>query len=111
MLIFKKSLEHYNTDIFAKTLKSEIENLPTGSLPLHKGTTQGGMVDDSDISATIIKFSANETAVQAKVGVFFNEVIGGCSCGDDPLSENAYCEILLLIDQETGEVSFAIIKE
>jgi len=111
MPILKKSLQNYNSDEFSKTLKAELTVLKKGVLPLYAGTTQGGMVDDSNISVTIINFSDNDNAIQAKVGVFFNEVIGGCSCGDDPLSENAYCEFMVRIDKETAQASFNSIDD
>lgn len=88
-----------------------MENLEASVLPLDKGTTQGGLVDDSNISATIINFTEEEGYIQAKVGVFFNEIIGGCSCGDDPLSENAYCEIQVSIDKATAEAEFSVTSE
>jgi hypothetical protein len=47
----------------------------------------------------------------ARVGIFFNEVVGGCSCGDDPLSVNAYCKIQVSIDRASAEAEFAVIPE
>ena len=47
----------------------------------------------------------------ARVGIFFNEVVGGCSCGDDPLSVNAYCQIQVSIDRASAEAEFAVIAE
>jgi hypothetical protein len=37
------------------------------------------------------------------VGVFFREIVGGCSCGDEPFAADGYCEIELRIDKETAE--------
>jgi len=109
MTILKRSLQSYPDKEFSKVLKAEITELGEGKLPLHKGTAQGGIVDDSNLSVTVINHSADDNFIQAKVGVFFNEVIGGCSCGDDPLSENAYCELQVLIDRKTAQTSFQII--
>lgn len=108
---FTTSLTNWGSDSFSQTLKNEMENLEASVLPLDKGTTQGGLVDDSNISATIINFTEEEGYIQAKVGVFFNEIIGGCSCGDDPLSENAYCEIQVSIDKATAEAEFSVTSE
>ena len=47
--------------------------------------------------------------VQAKVGVFFSEIVGGCSCGDDPITVNAYCEILVSIDKKTAQAVCSIV--
>jgi hypothetical protein len=96
---------------FARELKREIEGLESGVLPLHRGTFQGGQVDDRDISATIVSVAERADVILARVGVFFNEVVGGCSCGDDPSSENAYCEIQVRIDKETGEMDFDAIPQ
>ncbi|MDQ7074552.1 MAG: hypothetical protein Q9O24_05235 [Gammaproteobacteria bacterium] len=38
------------------------------------------------------------------MGSFFSEIVSGCCCGDEPtMSENAYCELQLLIDPESAE--------
>jgi len=108
---FTTPLTHWNTDLFNSSLKSEIQNLKSGVLPLHLATTRGGMVDDSNISASIINSSASKHLIQAKVGVFFNEIIGGCNCHDAPASENTYCEILVSIDLHTAETTFSLIAE
>ncbi|MDH5472618.1 MAG: glucosamine--fructose-6-phosphate aminotransferase [Gammaproteobacteria bacterium] len=105
------SLNAWNTESFNHTLKNEIENLAPGILPLEQTTTQGGMVDDKNISATITSSSETGELIQVKTGIFFNEIIGGCSCGDDPASENAYCEIMISIDKKTATATFKIITE
>lgn len=109
MLKFSNAIQAWNTDAFSKSLKQDIEALEKGVLPLEKGTTQGGLVDDSNITATIMSFSENENSILVKAGVFFTEVIGGCSCGDDPITENAYCEIKLNIDKTTAEAEIDVI--
>lgn len=106
-----ESLQTYNTEQFNPTLKHELKSIDSGLFPLHLGTTQGGIVDDSQIAFSIINSRADAETIRAKVGVFFNEVIGGCSCGDDPLSENAYCEIWVVINRQTAETEFSIFSE
>ena len=108
---FTSPLNNWNTDSFNQSLKYEMQNLKSGMLPLHLGTTQGGMVDDSNISASIINSSDNDDYILAKVGIFFNEIIGGCNCDDDPASENTYCEILVSINKKTAETTFTVISE
>lgn len=95
-----------NTADYEKELKRALESLPPGSLPLEQGTSRGGFVDDSDISITVIKIRIEKDMIQARLGVFFTEIIVGCSCGDDPVEENAYCEMLLDIDKTSGETEF-----
>jgi hypothetical protein len=105
------ALRESRSGLFEKALKHELENLPAGTLPLEKGTSQGGFVDDSDISVTVIHIGQNDNSIQAKVGVFFTEIIVGCGCGDDPISENAYCEMLISIDKTTSAARFEVIAQ
>jgi hypothetical protein len=108
---FVNSLRDWNTDVFPRTLKHELEHLPAGMLPLDKGVAQGGMVDDNKITATVLSFNENTAAIQAKVGIFFTEIIINCGCGDDPMPTNAYCEIQILIDKQTAETDFSLLQD
>ena len=105
------ALQQSQPGVFEKALKHELENLPAGTLPLEKGTNRGGFVDDSDISVTVINVAQSENSIQAKVGVFFTEIIVGCGCGDDPMPENAYCEMLISIDRTTFTAKFEVIQQ
>lgn len=105
------ALQEPQSGTFEKALKHELENLPAGTLPLEKGTNRGGFVDDSDISVTVISVKQDENSIQAKVGVFFTEIIAGCGCGDEPMPENAYCEMLISIDRTTFAAKFEVIQQ
>jgi hypothetical protein len=92
-----------------KALKRELESLPSGTLPLHGCITRGGYVDDSDISATVIHVHQEEHRMLCKVGIFFSEIIVGCSCGEDPFPQHAYCELMVSIDKTTAETEFKFV--
>jgi hypothetical protein len=109
MLYLHNALRDWNTDRFNASLKTELALLPSGSLPLEAGLIQGGMVDDSNISATILSVHETETTIQAKAGIFFTEIVINCGCGDDPMPINAYCEILINVDKTTAEAEFQIL--
>ena len=111
MTRLKLSLNDCRSGLFARQLKYELEHLQAGTLPLEQATTQGGQVDDSNIAANVIEVCEEGDWVRARVGIFFNEVVGGCSCGDDPLSVNAYCLIQVSIDRESAEAEFALLPE
>jgi hypothetical protein len=93
---------------FAPALKRELGALPSGVLPLHRGTTQGGHVDDSAISVTVLHAVEGARGLEARVGVFFTEVVPACSCGDDPLEVNAYCVLRIAIDKNTAAAAFSV---
>ena len=108
MLTLNKSLDSWGSKNFTKTLKAELESLAKGTLPLQLATTQGGIVDDSNISALINHCSEDEASIQIKVGIFFNEIVAGCNCDDDPASDNTYCELLVSIDKISAETTFTL---
>lgn len=110
-LLLQRSCEHWNTDDFEATLKSEIAALPAGSLPLHLATNHGGMVDDSDIAISVLKASDDSNMIETKVCVFFSEKIGGCNCHDDPVSANLQCTMLVSIDKKDAVASFTLLDE
>jgi len=106
MTRLSESLRDWPSDTFVKTLKRELTGLKPGILPLAGGLSRGGLVDAGDISVTVLNVTDNPQTIEAKVGVFFTEIVGGCSCGDDPSTENAYCELRVGIDKATAEAEF-----
>ena len=103
-----RALRDWQTDAFEHSLKRDLLALEQGAIPLSKGVTQGGYVDDSNIEVTLLSASEDAEQIVVRVGVFFSEIIAGCSCGDDPAVENAYCEMYVHIDKKTAEASFII---
>ncbi|MFW2372561.1 MAG: glucosamine--fructose-6-phosphate aminotransferase [Gammaproteobacteria bacterium] len=96
---------------FTRNFKHYLEQLEPDSLPLHRCTSQGGMVDDTNISVSILSVEETESTIEVKIAVFFTEIIGGCSCGDDPLSENAYGELLAIIDTASRKLTFSVLND
>ena len=88
----------------------ELEQLASGSLPLEKAVTQGGYVDDSHITATVLHADADAGAIHARAGIFFTEIVINCGCGDDPMETNAYCEMRIRVDKTTGQADFELVK-
>ena len=107
-ITLNKSLQAWNTQTFESALCKELSRLPSGSLPLHKGTTLGGMVDDSDISIIFLRANDDSRSIHAEVDVFFTEVFSGCSCGDDPVPTHAHCELKVEIDKNSANADIHI---
>jgi len=104
------SAKAWGQENFSLTLKSEIENLGRGSLPLEKATNQGGIVEDQAITAIILRSQEHRGQIKAKISVFFGEKIAGCNCDDDPIVENTYCELEIQIDKQTTKASFKLLQ-
>ncbi len=94
---------------FAQRLKQTLRQLPTGSLPLHQATTQGGLVDDSRLDISLISHRLHEDHLAVRIAVFFDEIVGGCNCHDDPVPANAYCLLDMRIDRTSGLSEFTLV--
>ena len=68
-----------------------------------------GYVDDSSITCTVLNFKDDKDHITIKTGIFFTEILICCGCGDDPVPENAYCEIMIKLDKKNAKAIFEII--
>jgi len=105
------SLRDWKTDAFKQTLKSELERLRGDVLPLREAISEGNTVYDRDLGVTILSVEDNEGFIQARVGVFFAEIISCCSCGEGSPIDEAYCEMTVSIDKATAEAAFTVIGQ
>ncbi|MBA3031564.1 MAG: hypothetical protein KKF85_16375 [Gammaproteobacteria bacterium] len=112
MIHLPKSVKAWNQPGFRATLKHEVEQLPSGQLPLQQGLTSSSHALDDAISVMIISVSDDPAFIHAKVGVFFSGIIAGCNCADDPTpvdTQNEYCELQLTIAKATAETSVTLL--
>jgi hypothetical protein len=104
-------LDAWHDATFPAALKQTLELLPAKALPLQQATTQGGLVAATGHEVTVLQVKGTDDRIHAETGVFFNEIVGGCSCGDDPLEARAYCRMAVDIDRQTGEALFTLLPE
>jgi hypothetical protein len=104
------SVAAWGTDAFAETLRAEVRALSPGDLPVHRLSSTGHALDTT-VSVTMI--AARETAgsIEVRLGVFFEEILPGCSCGDEAEPQPAYGEIALRIERATARARFAPIED
>lgn len=111
MIFLPKSLAAWNTSQFRITLARELELLDVEQLPLQQGLTHGSHVLDDQHEVMIVSVDEIASSIHTKVGVFFNSVIAGCNCADDPTPVEAlheYCELRLTIDMRTGAATVVL---
>ncbi|HSH29238.1 MAG TPA: hypothetical protein VK971_04955 [Thiohalobacter sp.] len=96
------SLAAWGGEDFTEVLKDELTALGPDVLPL---VTAGGYADTGGMSLTLIRQTEADDTLCLRVGVFFHQVLAGCSCGDDPVHEPAYCELELVIDKTDGDTA------
>ena len=101
-MVLSDSLRDWRSEAFAATLKAELEGLRREQLPLTRATRHGGQVDACDLAITVLSSREQHACIHAHVGVFFSEIVAGCSCGDDPFTQQVYCELTVEIDKATA---------
>jgi hypothetical protein len=104
------SLRTWNQAEFADVLKADLLGLGAGVLPLQEAAA-GGCIDESDVEITVLGSRDSATEIHVNVGVFFTEIIAGCSCGDEPSTSTAYCELRIRIDKENGQARFEVMHD
>lgn len=114
MIKLEKSLHAWGTPDFQVVLKQEIAALKAGQLPLQQGLSTGNYVSDAPITLTIHSVAEIEKVIRVKAGIFYQGIIGGCSCTDDPTPAsdiNEYCEVQLDIDKTTAVTAIVLVLE
>lgn len=114
MIQFDKSLQAWGSPDFKAVLKQEITQLDYSLLPLQQGLSTGNYVSDAPITVAINRVTELEKVIRVNAGIFYQGIIGGCSCTDDPtpLSDiNEYCEVQLDIDKTSAVTVVALVDE
>ena len=111
MLHLTDTLRAWGTPGFESILKQELA-LHADALPLQQGLAHSNHVTDAPVTVMMHTAAETDGAIRVKAGIFYQGVLGGCSCADDPSPEtgnNEYCEVLLLIDKGTAAVTVTLV--
>lgn len=112
MLSLDHALRAWGTPDFEAVLKQELAR-QAEQLPLQQGLTTGNYVADAPITVVVNSVAETESVIRVQAGIFYQGVIGGCSCVDDPtpISEiNEYCEVQLEIDKASAAASVSLVN-
>lgn len=108
-----RSMKAWGSPDFQKVFKQELaEN--SADLPLQEGLTSSSYALADKIEAMLIDSAEEEGVLKVRAGIFYEGILGGCSCADDPTpveSRPEYCEMLIEIDGITGEASASISRD
>lgn len=111
MIRLPRALAAWGTADFARVLKEEVEGLDAALLPLAAALERGSHVSSTRVGARVLHASATPAQVQVRLGLFFNSLIAGCACADDPTPEDElaeYCEVSLCIDRRTAAAELSL---
>ncbi len=112
MLLLANVVQAWGAPHFMATLKREIESINIEYLPLQQGLTSSNYVLDNGISTILKKVTETNTHICITAGIFYQGVISGCSCADDPspINENhEYCEVQIRIDKSTAVTAITLL--
>jgi len=99
-----RTLAAWQTPAFADTFKEEMSGVDLSELPL-LGLMQYGSAVVGHPKFMILGTTANSETLQIRTGVFFQSVLAGCNCSDDPTApdtNNEYGELELMVDRASA---------
>jgi len=114
MIKLDKSLRAWGASDFQAVIKHEIEQLGADNLPLQQGLSTGNYVSNTPFTVLIHGAAETGNVIRVKIGIFYQGIIGGCSCTDDPTPAsdiNEYCEVHLDIDKASALATVVLVAE
>ncbi len=108
----KASLAAWGSPDFAGIFRSEIKS-NADSLPLQQGLAATSYALGEKIEAMLISATEEGNFLRVKAGIFFEGIIAGCNCADDPTpveGQSEYCEMRFDIDRHTGETTVILFE-
>ena len=91
----------------ARLLRSRLHDLPDDALPAALCCDRGGVIADDGWSFNVLDARHHAGRVEARVEFFFAEVVGGCSCHDDPVVHHEHRTLELTVDCSNGALAWA----
>lgn len=77
-----------------------------GHALLATATEQGGRVDPASVRLSLLGVAAAGDGL--RLGVFGEEIVGGCSCGDESYAAGFYVELMLRLDPVNGTAEIGL---
>lgn len=114
MTRLNSSLVAWNTPDFRRIFKEEAGLLGMSSLPLQEGLSRSSHVSGDKYEVVVLGVAEEAARITVKAGVFYNGIIAGCSCADDPTpvdEQTEYCVLQFDIDKQTAETSITLLDE
>ncbi|MBI5889217.1 MAG: hypothetical protein HZB47_00885 [Nitrosomonadales bacterium] len=114
MVRLDKALHAWGTPGFEDVLKLELVQLGAEGLPLQQGLSGSSYATDKPVTVVINSIVELPEVIRVKAGIFYQGVIAGCSCADDPTPVgeiDEYCEVQLDIDKFTATTAIALLGE
>ena len=106
MLSLPNTVSAWGTMNFKSVLKNELESCDVEQLALQDALKFSSSVSGNSFQVMVNHISDEHDYIYVRVGVFYQGVVSGCNCSDDPspVTENEeYCELALRIKKSDGK--------
>lgn len=100
-----RTAQAWGTPEFEAMFQTELEAAGAARLPLRHALTLSNAVADSPIKVMLLAAAESAASLHLKAGVFYQGILAGCSCADDPTPVNEqteYCELELEIQKASA---------
>jgi hypothetical protein len=107
------SLKAWNTDSFDAVFKHEILSLDADLLPLQEGLQNSSYALSDKLAVLVLNTDHDDVSITIKAGLFYNGIIAGCNCADDPTpmdETNEYCEVFIHINRQTSHGTIELVS-
>lgn len=114
MVRLSSALKAWNTPDFGSVFKKEAGQLGMAALPLQQGLSRSSHVSGDKYEVVVLGASEVPGRIKVKAGVFYQGIIAGCSCADDPTpvdEQTEYCVLEFSIDKQTAETAVTLLDE
>lgn len=111
-LVLAEAARAWGTPSFAATLKRELEG-NAALLPLQQALAHSSSVADTPVTVMVEQAAERDGGLRVTVGIFYEGIVAGCSCADDPTPNNLnteHCRLLLEIDRDSGESRVSLLE-
>ncbi len=109
-----KSRDAWNTPGFREVFKREAGQLGMAALPLQQGLTRSSHVSGDGYDVVVLNVTEEAQRILVKAGIFYQGIVAGCSCADDPTpvdEQTEYCVLRFDIDKQTAETAITLLED
>ncbi len=100
-----------DTPALARRLRDILIALPVSEFNLQRALRQGSIALPETLDVAIIRSEPGAARTLIRVSLFFQSVIAGCNCADDPSPEDRleeHCEARILIENDSGKLQVTL---
>ncbi|HEB82718.1 MAG TPA: hypothetical protein ENJ11_07640 [Gammaproteobacteria bacterium] len=102
-----------DTAHFSRLLKQQLAELDPALLPLQQGLQHSSYALDDQLDFVLLDTRTNHDTLVLRVGIFYQGIVAGCSCADDPTPTDSVaesCEVKISIDRQSAETVISLLN-